>query len=255
MAEMQATVEGAFEPFTAETCRCTYEHRADSSRPVLAEAHLEANPRRSASRRSRALVISRTPGGPIRAARSSIRWGDSNGRPRCSRPMHFRRPGRPESRWIAPGGLVERGDRRGPLRPVDIAEHLCPGSGPAKPSAGWRRGDRHQSGPRGQRRAWRRLEGDGIVVREWAIDPDTAELRVGDLEALLGVRTRVVAFTHGSNVVGSINPVREITDLVHRAGAIDTADGLVRISFVHYTAREEMDRLIGVLGTLLSESD
>ncbi|NNJ65932.1 MAG: aminotransferase class V-fold PLP-dependent enzyme, partial [Xanthomonadales bacterium] len=74
--------------------------------------------------------------------------------------------------------------------------------------------------------AWSRLEDDGIVVREWKVDPETAELHAMDLEALLGPRTRAVAFTHCSNVVGSINPVREITDLVHGAGAIAIVDGV-----------------------------
>jgi cysteine desulfurase family protein (TIGR01976 family) len=74
--------------------------------------------------------------------------------------------------------------------------------------------------------AWARLEDDGIVVREWKIDPDTAELHPMDLEALLNERTRAVAFTHCSNVVGSINPVREITDLIHEAGAWAIVDGV-----------------------------
>ncbi len=72
---------------------------------------------------------------------------------------------------------------------------------------------------------WNRLQDDGIVVREWKIDPDTAELRATDLEALLGPRTRAVAFTHCSNVVASINPVRELTELIHQAGAWALVDG------------------------------
>jgi cysteine desulfurase family protein (TIGR01976 family) len=74
--------------------------------------------------------------------------------------------------------------------------------------------------------AWARLEDDGIVVREWSVDPDTAELQLPQLEALLNERTRAVAFTHCSNVVASIHPVREITDLVHRAGAWAIVDGV-----------------------------
>jgi len=73
--------------------------------------------------------------------------------------------------------------------------------------------------------AWSRLQDDGIVVRTWQVGP-TGELRVADLQALLGARTRVVAFTHCSNVVGTIHPVREITDLVHRAGALAIVDGV-----------------------------
>jgi len=74
--------------------------------------------------------------------------------------------------------------------------------------------------------AWARLEDAGIVVREWKIDADTAELHPMDLETLLNERTRAVAFTHCSNVVGSINPVREITDLIHEVGAWAIVDGV-----------------------------
>ena len=73
---------------------------------------------------------------------------------------------------------------------------------------------------------WSRLEDEGIVVREWKIDPDTAELHPADLEALLSPRTRAVAFTHCSNLVGSINPVREITDLIHEFDAWAIVDGV-----------------------------
>jgi len=73
---------------------------------------------------------------------------------------------------------------------------------------------------------WSRLEDEGVVVREWKIDPETAELHPMDLEALLSARTRAVAFTHCSNVVASINPVREITDLIHAAGAWAIVDGV-----------------------------
>ncbi len=73
---------------------------------------------------------------------------------------------------------------------------------------------------------WSRLEDDGVVVREWKVDPETAELYPLDLEALLNKRTRAVAFTHCSNLVASINPVREITALVHQAGALAIVDGV-----------------------------
>ena len=74
--------------------------------------------------------------------------------------------------------------------------------------------------------AYSRLADDGITVREWKVNPETAELERKDLEALLGPRTKLVAFTHCSNVVGSINAVREFTDLAHRAGAWAFVDGV-----------------------------
>ncbi len=74
--------------------------------------------------------------------------------------------------------------------------------------------------------AWRRLETEGIVIREWQIDPDSAELAATGLESLLNERTRAVAFTHCSNIIGSMHPVREWTDKIHAAGAIAIVDGV-----------------------------
>ncbi|MBT8072365.1 MAG: aminotransferase class V-fold PLP-dependent enzyme [Xanthomonadales bacterium] len=74
--------------------------------------------------------------------------------------------------------------------------------------------------------AWRGLEAAGMVVREWRVNPETAELEVAELERLLNDRTRVVAFTHCSNIVGSMHPVREWTDKIHAAGAMAIVDGV-----------------------------
>jgi len=74
--------------------------------------------------------------------------------------------------------------------------------------------------------AYSRLADDGFTVREWKVNPKTAELERRDLEALLGPRTKLVAFTHCSNVVGSIHPVRELVDLAHGAGAWVFVDGV-----------------------------
>jgi cysteine desulfurase family protein (TIGR01976 family) len=73
--------------------------------------------------------------------------------------------------------------------------------------------------------AWARLQDEGFTVRTWKVDAAGA-LHARDLGALLSARTRVVAFTHCSNVVGQINPVREFTDLVHQAGAWAVVDGV-----------------------------
>ena len=73
---------------------------------------------------------------------------------------------------------------------------------------------------------WRRLEAEGMVIREWKVDPQTAELNSADLDDLLNEKTRVVAFTHCSNIVGSMNPVREWTDKIHAVGAMVIVDGV-----------------------------
>jgi cysteine desulfurase family protein (TIGR01976 family) len=74
--------------------------------------------------------------------------------------------------------------------------------------------------------SYSRLVEDGITVREWKVNPETAELERKGLEALLGPRTKLVAFTHCSNLVGSINAVREFADLAHAAGAWAFVDGV-----------------------------
>ena len=74
--------------------------------------------------------------------------------------------------------------------------------------------------------AWCRLADSGMVIREWRVDSRTGELSIEGLKALLNERTRVVAFTHCSNVVASINPVREWVELIHAAGAKALVDGV-----------------------------
>jgi len=73
---------------------------------------------------------------------------------------------------------------------------------------------------------WRRLAQRDIVIREWRVDPRTGWLDPRGLDDLLSGRTRVVAFTHCSNVLGQINPVAEICARVHAAGALTVVDGV-----------------------------
>jgi cysteine desulfurase/selenocysteine lyase len=54
---------------------------------------------------------------------------------------------------------------------------------------------------------------------------DDGRLRLDQLDTLLSERTRLVAFPHVSNVLGLINPVKEICDRAHRAGALVLVDG------------------------------
>ncbi len=74
--------------------------------------------------------------------------------------------------------------------------------------------------------AWRRLARHGIEVREWAVAPDTGQLDLAALDTLLDERTRIVAFTHCSNVVGHVNPVADICARARACGAISIVDGV-----------------------------
>lgn len=51
------------------------------------------------------------------------------------------------------------------------------------------------------------------------------ELSIGQLKELITKRTKVVAVTHASNVLGTINNVREISEIAHDRGALVAVDG------------------------------
>lgn len=73
---------------------------------------------------------------------------------------------------------------------------------------------------------WRCLAKRGLVIKKWQVNPLTGSLERNGLEALLSPRTKVVAFTHCSNILGEVNPVREICEVVHAAGAVAVVDGV-----------------------------
>jgi cysteine desulfurase/selenocysteine lyase len=61
---------------------------------------------------------------------------------------------------------------------------------------------------------------------------DDGLLRLDVYEALLHLRPKLVAFTHVSNMLGTINPVRELTEMAHRAGALVLIDGAQAVPHV-----------------------
>jgi cysteine desulfurase/selenocysteine lyase len=54
---------------------------------------------------------------------------------------------------------------------------------------------------------------------------DRGELLLEEYEKLLTPRTRMVAFAHVSNALGTINPAAQIIEMAHRAGALALVDG------------------------------
>ena len=71
---------------------------------------------------------------------------------------------------------------------------------------------------------WMRLcEESGARLRIVPID-DSGTLDLAAYESLLGVRTRVVAVSHISNVLGTVNPIDRIAVAAHAAGAIVVVD-------------------------------
>jgi cysteine desulfurase family protein (TIGR01976 family) len=66
---------------------------------------------------------------------------------------------------------------------------------------------------------WMRLQAAGALVKFWNVNPETLQLDLHDLDALLTPRVRWVAVTPASNILGSVNPVAEIARCVHAVGA------------------------------------
>lgn len=73
---------------------------------------------------------------------------------------------------------------------------------------------------------WVDLKDRGITVKFWQLNPETLEFDLADLEPLMTPRTRLVAVTHTSNILGTINPIRAIADFVHERGALICVDGV-----------------------------
>ncbi len=74
--------------------------------------------------------------------------------------------------------------------------------------------------------AWTRLTEFGATIRIWEVNRESLDLDLTDLDQLLCAKTRWVAMTHASNVLGTVNPVREVAQRVHAAGAKLCVDGV-----------------------------
>ena len=73
---------------------------------------------------------------------------------------------------------------------------------------------------------WRRLSEVGAKIIEWKINSETAELELETFKKLLSNKTKIVAVTHCSNIVGTVNSLKKITELSHKKNAIVIGDGV-----------------------------
>jgi cysteine desulfurase/selenocysteine lyase len=67
-------------------------------------------------------------------------------------------------------------------------------------------------------------EEKGAVLKVIPINDD-GELLMDEYEKLITERTKLVSIVHVSNALGTINPVKEIIKIAHKAGAIVLVDG------------------------------
>lgn len=75
----------------------------------------------------------------------------------------------------------------------------------------------------------------GAAVRWIELDPATAELDITTLDSIITERTRLVAITAASNLVGTVPDVATVAQRAHSVGALVYVDG------VHYAAHHEVD--------------
>jgi cysteine desulfurase/selenocysteine lyase len=64
----------------------------------------------------------------------------------------------------------------------------------------------------------------GATLR-WFGVTDDGYLDLSNIDDLITERTKIVSLAHQSNVLGTINPVRQIADRAHEVGALVLADG------------------------------
>ena len=96
-------------------------------------------------------------------------------------------------------------------------------------SQGWKSGDEvivTNSDHEANVSCWTDLRKQGIEVKIWQINAKTLEFEIDDLKALLTSKTKLVTMTHVSNILGTINPVKAVSEVVHKAGALFCVDGV-----------------------------
>ena len=82
---------------------------------------------------------------------------------------------------------------------------------------------------------WTRLAEAGAVIKVWEVNRDSLALELADLDRLLSSRTSWLAMTHASNILGTVNPVEEVSRRVHAAG------GRVCVDAVAYAPHRLVD--------------
>ena len=73
---------------------------------------------------------------------------------------------------------------------------------------------------------WLMLEKLGVRIVPWPLNADTLLPDPAMLETMMTPRTKLVCVNHVSNILGMINPIREIADVAHRHGAQIVVDGV-----------------------------
>jgi cysteine desulfurase/selenocysteine lyase len=71
---------------------------------------------------------------------------------------------------------------------------------------------------------WQQLAARTGATLKWFTVTDDGRLDLSQLNSMIDEKTKVVALTHQSNVLGTINPLEEITKRAHEVGAVVVLD-------------------------------
>ncbi len=83
---------------------------------------------------------------------------------------------------------------------------------------------------------WERLKSRGVGLKTWPMNTDSGRLEFVDLAPLLTPRTRMVSFTHCSNILGAIHDVPGLTRQLR-----ETYDGWICVDGVAYSPHRAVD--------------
>ena len=84
---------------------------------------------------------------------------------------------------------------------------------------------------------WVRLERLGIKIKWWKVDPEIGEHDFDELESLCTDRTKIVAVSHTSNLLGDILDVQRASAIAHSVGAKIVVDGVAYAPHQAVTSR------------------
>lgn len=94
---------------------------------------------------------------------------------------------------------------------------------------------------------WQMLAWKGVKVRYVGVD-ERGRLDMADLASKLGNRTRVVTVSHVSNVLGTVNNVKEIGRMAHDNGSLFIVDGAQSVPHMPVDVRDIDCDLLAVSG-------
>jgi cysteine desulfurase/selenocysteine lyase len=85
---------------------------------------------------------------------------------------------------------------------------------------------------------WQQLaKAVGATIKVAPVD-DSGQVLLEEYQALLGPRTRIVAFPPVSNALGTVTPAKTMVELAHRAGAVVLVDGAQAVSHMRVNVQD-----------------